>query len=91
MLGLLTEELANVSVWLRTGVQGGSLAKRADEVVGLHFGTHKTKAHAHRNVWSNSLGDWVVDASASSGMEMFAATATMQAPLVVTSSLLQRQ
>ena len=40
MLGLLTEELANVSVGLRIGVQGCRLAERADEVVVLHFGAH---------------------------------------------------
>ena len=40
MLALLTEKIANVPVWLRIGVQGGSLTECADEVVALHFGMH---------------------------------------------------
>jgi hypothetical protein len=38
VLGLLTDELANVSVRLGIGVPNGSLTKCTDEVVVVHFG-----------------------------------------------------
>jgi hypothetical protein len=47
MLELLAEEVANVSVWLRIGIQSGSLAERANEVVVLHLGTHTRKVNVN--------------------------------------------
>lgn len=38
VLCLVDYELADSRVWIWLTVQGGSLSKGADEVVGLHFG-----------------------------------------------------